>query len=280
MSTGAFIAPFAFLGTDADVEAADELFRNPKSDFVVPRGALFFAPGNESFAEIPGLEQELVESVNLAFAQRIVEASGHGRTLMIQATELDDGAAWPFDFVAAARRAVESRDVAPMHAIILASAGIPGVFPPREIDGALFVDGSVVSNIFYGANFKREDSFGAVWKRTHPGHPVPTMRYWVILNAYVSPLVRTVQPTWPEILVRSLELAARASTTTALRHLYAMAELSKLRGDGEIEVRWVAVPQSWRASNAEFFDAQDMRAISDEGMRVGADPNSWNTEPP
>ncbi len=169
VSTGAFIAPFAFLGTDADFEVADHLFRNPRSDFVAPRGPLFFALGNESFAEILGLEQKLVESVDLAFARRIVQAGGHGRTLMIQATELDEGAAWPFDFVAAARHAVESRD------------------------GALFVDGSVMGNIFYGANFKREDSFGAVWKRIHPGHPVPTMRYWVILNTYARSMRKTCE---------------------------------------------------------------------------------------
>ena len=43
VSTGAFIAPFAFLGTHADYETIDRLFRNPKLDWVEQRG-MFFCP--------------------------------------------------------------------------------------------------------------------------------------------------------------------------------------------------------------------------------------------
>ena len=42
-----------------------------------------------------------------------------------------------------AQRAVESGNVDRVHRILLASAGIPGVFPFRDIDGSLYVDGSV-----------------------------------------------------------------------------------------------------------------------------------------
>ena len=38
-----------------------------------------------------------------------------------------------------------------MHRILLASAGIPAVFPAREIGQHLYVDGAITGNILYGA---------------------------------------------------------------------------------------------------------------------------------
>ena len=82
------------------------------------------------------------------------------------------------------------------------------------------------------------------------------------------------------IVQRSLYVAVRSAEAIALRHLYALAEATKLRGDGDVEVRWVAVPQTWKPLNDQFFDKTTMRQLSDEGRRLGADPNSWMTNPP
>jgi hypothetical protein len=78
-----------------------------------------------------------------------------------------------------------------------------------------------------------------------------------------------VQPTWPAIVERSLYVSVRSAEAIALRHLYALAEATKLRGDGDVEVRWVAVPQTWRPLNDQFFDEATMRLLSDEGRRLG-----------
>ena len=74
VSTGAFIAPFAFLGTHADYETIDRLFRNPKPDWVEQRGMFFFLPENASFAEVPGLVRDLRAQLDLQFAERIAQA--------------------------------------------------------------------------------------------------------------------------------------------------------------------------------------------------------------
>jgi predicted acylesterase/phospholipase RssA len=91
VSTGAFIAPFAFLGTHADYEKIDRLFRNPKLDWVEQRGMFFFLPENASLADVPGLVRDLRAQVDLQFAERIGQAAttdGH-RVLLIQATDID-----------------------------------------------------------------------------------------------------------------------------------------------------------------------------------------------
>ena len=280
VSTGALIAPFAFLGTEKDLETVDSLYRNPKADWVRTRGILFFLPDNASFAEVPGLEREIDEVISEQFIERVAEQSAEGRVLLINTTNLDDGSPQPFRWGKEAQAAVAAHDLTKLRNILLASSGIPGAFPPREIDGSIYVDGAVTSNIIYGGNAKRGMSFGAVWKRMYPDEPVPTVRFWVILNNYAQAQPRTVQPTWPSVIERSLEIAVRASTTIALRHLYAMTEAAELRGEGEIEVRWVAIPNAWKAPEEGIFKAATMRSLSDLGMQVGHDPASWQTESP
>jgi hypothetical protein len=282
VSTGAFIAPFAFLGTHADYEKIDRLFRNPKPDWVEQRGMFFFLPENASLAELPGLVRDLRAQVDLPFAEQIARAGstdGH-RVLLIQATDIDGGIARAFDAVAAAREAVATGDTKLLSDILLSSAAIPGAFPPREIQGRLYADGGIASNFFYGGPMDESDTFGATWRREHPNAPIPKTRYWVIINEYIEPVPVTVQPTWPAIVERSLYVAVRSAEAIALRHLYALAEATKLRGDGDVEVRWIAVPQTWRPLNDQFFDEATMRQLSDEGRRLGTDPKSWNTKAP
>jgi hypothetical protein len=280
VSTGALIAPFAYMGTKEDLETVDNLYRNPKADWVRQRGLLYFMPDNASFAEVPGLEREVDSFITMDFARRVADETSRGRMLFINTTNLDDGSQLPFRWGVAAQRAVKDGDIRRLQNILLASSGIPGAFPPRQVDEWLLVDGAVTSNIIYGGAMKREDSFGPVYGRLFPGKPVPKLRYWVILNNYAVAQPRTVQPTWPAVIERSLEVAVRASTTVALRHLYAMAELNRLRGDGDAEVRWVAIPNSWKQPVEGIFKAETMRSLSDLGRSMGRDAASWKTESP
>jgi len=281
VSAGALIAPFAFLGTPDALKAIDRLVRDPKPDWVVPRGLFFFLPENASFADVPGLMRDVCAEVDLNFAERIVRASADGRrVLLIQATDVDLGTGHAFDAVAAARETVTTGDPAILRDILLASAAVPGAFPPREIEGRLYTDGSITSNFYYGEPTGESDSFGAIWRREHPDAPIPKTRYWVIINEYIRPTPVTLQPKWLEIVERSIYMSVRSSEAIALRHLFAIAEAAKLSGKGDIEVRWVAVPQTWKTTKDEFFDKEKMRELSDEGRRLGSDPQAWMTKAP
>ncbi len=282
VSAGAFIAPFAFLGTSADLATVDGLFRDPKPDWLVPRGTFFFLPENVSLATMPGLERNLQKQFNLEFAKRIELAGSDNRVLLIQATNIDTGNGIDFDFVAAARKAVATNDTNNLSQILLASAAIPGAFEPREIQGSLYADGGIISSFFdVGAPIRDEhNSFGAVWKREHPNAPIPKTRYWVIINEYIQPTAEIVQPLWPTMMARSLYISMRFAATMMLRHLYAKAKLTKALNHGDVEVRWVAISPNWKPLNDAFFDQATMCNLSDEGKRVGADTNSWMTTAP
>jgi hypothetical protein len=280
VSTGALIAPFAFLGTDEALESIVQLYRNPQDDWVKERGMLFFLPNNASFAEVPGLEREVRRHVTLDMLRRIVAAEGGGRLLLVNTTNLDDSSSRVFDLVREARRAVDSGDTSRVHNIMLASAGIPAAFPHREIDGQMYVDGGVTGNIVYGGQVQEEESLPARWQARYPGLPIPRMRFWVIFNNQVHMAPAVVRARWPDIIARSMELSSRAATLTAMRHLHAMSEISRLKRKADIEVRIVAVPDNWVPPVPGVFIKESMNALADLGETMGADPASWSTEPP
>jgi hypothetical protein len=280
VSTGTLIAPFAFLGDPQSIDDIVNLYRNPEADWVKQRGILYFLPDNISFAEVPGLEREMRKHITADMVRRISKAGADGRLLMVNTTDLDTATPRVFDLVAEAQRAADSGELDRIHNIMLASAGIPGAFPFRIIDGELYVDGGVTGNIIYGGRIAEEDSLPALWQKAYPNLPIPKFRFWVIFNNQFRPLPEVVAPNWVAVIQRSLETSTRAATATAVRHLFAMAEISRLKRKADVEVRVVSIPPDWSPPVPGVFKKETMNSLADLGEKMGADPASWSTEPP
>jgi hypothetical protein len=280
VSTGALIAPFAFLNDDESIDRVVQLYRNPQADWVRQRGLLFFLPNNISFAEVPGLERELKKAVTLEMAARIADGGKDGRMLAVGATNLDDASPRVFHLVPEAQRAVETKDMSRLYNIMLASAGIPGAFPYREIDGAMYVDGAVTNNLIYGGRLSEDDSLPAVWQERYPGVPIPKIRYWVIFNNQLRAPPTIVPARWFNIITRSVELASRSASLTSMRQLYGMAEISRLKRNADVEVRVVAIPDNWLPPVEGTFAKETMNSLADLGEKMGANPSSWRSDPP
>jgi predicted acylesterase/phospholipase RssA len=280
VSTGALISPFAFLGDEESLDTIENLYRNPKTDWVKTRWPLYFLPYHASFATVPGLEREVREKVNTNLVQRLAENSRRGRLLLVNTTDLDDGGMWVWDVGQESERAAENGNIDRVRRILLASSGIPGAFPFREIDGTLYVDGAVTGNILYGGRLREDQSVPAVWAATYPSLPVPRVRFWVIFNNQLRPQPQVTAPTWPAVVARSIAMASRSATITSMRHLAAQAEISRLKRGGAFEVRIVAVPDDFIPPKEGVFVKETMNALADLGERMGADTASWRTEPP
>jgi Patatin-like phospholipase len=280
VSTGALIAPFAFLGDPQSTDEIVNLYRNPHADWVKHRGYLYFLPDNISFAEVPGLEREMRDHITMDKVRRIAKLAADGRLVAVNTTNLDDGTSRVFDLGAEAQRAVKENNLDRIHNVMLASAGIPGAFPFRMIDDELYVDGGVTGNIIYGGRIGEEDSLPALWQKAYPNLPIPKLRYWVIFNNQFRPIPVVTAPNWPSVIQRALETSTRAATATALRHLFAMAEISRLKRKADVEVRIVSIPGDWFPPVPGVFIKETMNNLADLGEKMGADPASWSTEPP
>ncbi len=282
VSTGSFIAPFAYIGTNESMTQIDDFFRNPKPDWAMFRHPIYVHPENASLMDIPGIERDLESIINVDFAKKINDATTDGRILLIQTGNIDQQIPGVFDFTKESQKAEEIKDASRMQEIILASSAIPAIFPPREIDGTLYVDGGAIGNFYTGGRGSaKHDTFGQLWKKHHPDAPIPLTRYWVILNGNLRIPPEISEPTWPEIFNRSFQLLYTSAEITALRFLYARAELTQARGDGKVEVRWIALDTPLPAPDpTNMFNQAAMQSLSDYGKKIGANPKSWNDTAP
>ena len=280
VSTGALIAPFAFLGDDQSIERIVQLYRNPQEDVAVSRGVLFFLPNNPSFFILPGLERDLRTALDRPIIERIAAEESTGRGLVVNTTNIDLGDMHAWDIVAEARNALATNDEERVRTILLASAGIPAIFPARGIGEHLYIDGAITGNILYGARMREEEALPAMWQAAHPGVAMPRLRYWVIFNNQFRFPPEVIQDRWPDVMGRATIMATQTSTINSMRHLFTMAEIAKLKRNVDVEVRVMAVPDEWVPPKPGSFVKEVMNELADLGEKMGADPASWRTESP
>ena len=279
VSTGALIAPFAFLGDDASIERIVQLYRNPQKDIATSRGWLFFLPDNPSLYVLPGLERELGTAVDRALLERVVAEGAKGRALLVNTTNVDLGDNRVWDLTAEAKAALAG-DAEHVRRVLLASAGIPAVFPARGIGDYLYVDGAITGNIVYGGETREAEGLVARWHAKHPRRPMPRLRYWVIFNNQIRFPPQVTRDRWPDIMSRTTIMATQTSTLNSLRHLYAMAEVARLKYKADIEVRLMSVPEDYMPSKPGTFVPEVMNELADLGERMGADAKSWRSDSP
>ena len=267
VSTGALIAPFAFLGDEQSIDTIVGLYRNPEKDWVKQRWPPVSPPQQHFLrrgARI-GAGDAGDRHPGDGAADR---GGGQGqRILAVNTTNVDDGSQRVWNLVAEARRAVETNDVDPIHRIMLASAGIPGAFPFRLIDDELYVDGGVTGTSSTAGGSRRKTACGPLGGDV-PEPADPQIRYWVIFNNQLRPLPQVTAPTWPTVVTRSLEMGTRSATLTSMRHLYAQAEISRLKRGAEVEVRIVTVPNDWVAPQPGVFIKETMNNLADLGEKM------------
>jgi hypothetical protein len=65
-----------------------------------------------------------------------------------------------------------------------------------------------------------------------------------------------------------------------MRHLFAQAEVLRLKYGADVQVRVMAVPESWVPPKPGSFVAEVMNELADLGEKMGADSSSWLTQAP
>ncbi|MBS0190930.1 MAG: patatin-like phospholipase family protein [Phycisphaerales bacterium] len=277
VSTGALIAPFAFLGEERDYEEICELYRNPKKDWVELKDWLFFLPWRESFTTTKGLRRDVEAQLNRERIERIAKLSGEDRSLIIGTTNLDIGVNRPFLLGEICERAVVTGNDTPVYDVLMASSAVPAAFPPQIIDGSLYVDGGTTANMLLGANIRSDKSLVGMWKRTFPDRKMSRIRIWVIVNNQMADVPKIVSPAWPSITGESLTTMTRMSNIASMRLLDYQTELLRKVDGLDVEYFYLAVPDDFRVPVEGTFQKETMRALSDLGYKLGSEPESWHT---
>ena len=156
VSTGAMMAPYAYLGSSADVSVRakyDALLKDQyttlhNADVFRPRSKLELLAGANSLYSTGPLRERIDRLVSDELVQHVVdEAARSDRLLFVGAVDADSGDFEQFDLVATANDRSHDRRAC-FAAAILASAAIPVAFEPVFINGQMYVDGGARKHAF------------------------------------------------------------------------------------------------------------------------------------
>jgi predicted acylesterase/phospholipase RssA len=280
VSTGALLAPFAYLGTDDAYSAAAEFYAHPAPNWVTKRGAIQFLPSHISMFNTCHLQDTVRSAIDPPMIEALAEVAAEDRLLLIGATNLDIGVGRAFNLGQAARHELENPGHDRVAQILLASSAIPGAFPPLEIDGMLYGDGGATSNLFI-ATFPGPGGAMAGFQANKPEAPLPKVRVWIVVNQQLKPQHHVTQPKWIEISGRALDALTSTGQLFALAIIRDMVHVAKAERGIDAELHLVSIPDDApEQTTKEMFDQDYMRALQSLGRKMGADPSSWTNAIP
>jgi hypothetical protein len=277
ISTGALIAPFAFVGTDDAYDEIVNLYANPDEDMVVARSLFSFLTNKRAYYDASVLHQRIKESITPDLIEAIAAKGKHNKVLAVGATNIDYGVmrVWDLSDLASEQ---SSEDVhKALTEKLIASSAIPSAFPPINIDGHLYVDGGASMQVVSGIEDRSwlyDDDQSAV-SYVKPDRPL-RIRIWVIINnkLMMDPVV--VRQAWSSIAARSLVSLMRGSTLQSIQDIETFSQLINRRDDFDVQMHFVAIPQDYEVqSSGNLFDREIMQGLVELGEQMGTDTDSW-----
>jgi predicted acylesterase/phospholipase RssA len=272
ISAGALIAPFVYLGRSKNAELKELFTKYRRSDIYDP-GIMTPLFGSALVDSSP-LETLIANYVNERFLRDVARERTKGRVLLIGTTNLDAErpVLWDMGRIAMSGH---PEALSLFRKILLASASIPGAFPPVRIkvraEGRtyeeLHVDGGVTQQVFVPPPSEAMRDLPPSMKRQ-------TRRLFVIRNGKISPEWEAVEPGIFSISRRSVFTLIKNQSIGDLYRIYATAQI-----DGT-DFNLAAIPSEFSARWAEPFEQKYMQALYDEGYRLGFDGYSWMKAPP
>lgn len=274
VSTGALSAPFAFLGTAYDQQLKDVYTTITAKDVLEARG-IFAAIWNDAMADNAPLQNLVAKYVNADLLAAIAAENRKGRKLMIGTTNLDArrGVIWDIGKIAeyGTPEALEL-----VRKILVASAAIPGAFPPMMIDveangtkyQEMHVDGGASAQVFvYPAKLHvAEMSEDAGIERER--------HVYVIRNGRLD-------PDWADTERQTLTIAGRAVSSLIqnqgngdLYRIYAVTQRDK------VEFNLAYIPATFDVPLPEPFDQHYMVELYNLGYAQGKAGYKWEKTPP
>jgi hypothetical protein len=282
VSTGALMAPFAFVGPDYD-QALREFYTTTSTRDIFIVGSVFSLArqllSGEALADTRPLQAMIARHVDETLMQRVADAHRRGRRLYIGTANLDAPrfVVWNMGLIASSGQpgALEL-----FRKVMLASASIPVAFPPVFFEVELgrggprydemHVDGGIGARVFLNGGVFR----GSVIRDRGGQGGQGREDIFVIHNGQLIPPPETVPRSLSSIAARSIDAMGRAAALGDLFRIYAYAQ----REEGSFH--WITIPRDVQLASEEVFDPVQMQRLYDLGLGMAAKPDRWFTQPP
>lgn len=274
VSTGALIAPFAFLGPEYDYVIKEIYTGFSTKDIVEQRSILKTLLGDAATDSWP-LQEKIAEYIDEDVMAAIAAEHEKGRVLGIVTTNLDSArpVAWNIGRIAASG-SPEALQL--IRDVMLASASIPAVFPPVmfdvEADGQrydeLHVDGGATSVLYLYP-------IGLDWgklaeKLEVKGKP----NVYILRNGRWRKHWKSVDRSTIPIAIRTIDSLMGSAVLGDSYRIYLATQR-----DG-IQYNLAYIPESFNEKSSESFDKEYMTKLFNFGHQMAIDGYQWNTVPP
>lgn len=276
VSTGALMAPFAFLGPKYD-DLLREFYTTTTTHNIF--SMLSIVPAllaGDSLADTAPLGELIAQHVTPALLSEVAEAHKRGRRLYIGTVDLDAQRfiVWNMGLIATSGQP-NALDV--FRQVMLASSSVPVAFPPVFFDvdaqGArhdeMHVDGGVAAGVFLNGGIF---SFAAL--RAATGTAPGREEIFIVHNGRLFPVGEPTGRSVRAIARRVFNSAGIASTVGDLHRIYA----TTLREDAGYH--WITIPERADVESREVFDPRVMVELYDLGLRTALAGPVWRTAPP
>lgn len=276
VSTGALTGPFAYLGSSYDPQLR-AVYTELTASRVLERRGLTAAIFNDAMADNAPLFKTISVYLNGAMLAALGKAYAEGRLLLIGTSDLD--AQTPVIWnIGAIAQSGHPRALDTIRRILLASAAIPGAFPPTlfdvTVDGVpyqeLHVDGGAFAQAFlYPAGVTRQRR-----ARVARGQRVIPARAFVIRNGRLDAEWAATQRTTMGIASRAISTMIHASGINDVIRMY-----NATQRDG-IDFNLAYIGSDFTQKLPAPFDQGYMRALFDYGYQRARRGYEWAKQPP
>ena len=269
VSAGASFSAVPYVGQGFDPLL--DVFRGIGEADVFQRFPLALTPFSSSLARPNALQALLERQLSDQFITEIARRYREdGAQLMISAVNIDTATNRIFNIgeIANAVAPVAAKRGCIVEAM-MASGAIPGLFPPRNIDGNLYADGGLRDHVFFQA---LESERAAAARRT--GRDI-RVNATIVVNGALAPFDQPATNTLPGYLTRSAEILADEVLRDSITEAIAFAERRPgwaLRG----MIADVDIAQCGSNAASGTFDSCVTEVLFDHGRQVASTtPIAW-----
>lgn len=274
ISTGALIAPWAFLGPKHD-PTLKKLYTTLATKDIMRKRWLMSALFREAATDSTPLLNKIREYVDDNVIQNIAAEHKKGRRLFIGTTTIDHMRPMIWDIGAIASSGQPgAKDL--VHKIMLASASIPGALPPVKINveangkkyDELHVDGGTTNQVFvYPPSLD--------WRKYMKILEVPgSANVYVIRNSKLAARRIIVEPKILPIARQSISSLIRTQGIGDVRLIYA----ESIRDGLNFHLSYI--PDDFEELPKEPFDKEYMNKLFELGYNKAKTDLKWLDKPP
>jgi hypothetical protein len=265
VSTGALMAPFAFIGSSQDPGLkrayteynAGDIFEDVKTP--------------ESLVDTWPLKRLIAKEVTPKLLAQIADGYRKGRRLFVATTNLDASRGMVWNMGAIAAKGDEAalklfRDV------LAASSAIPGLFPPVLIDveangkktQEMHADGGLAAQVFVAPSTMLD---------TESTTKLPAKELYLIANTRLTPEFQMTDRSLIFVLGHAINIGVQSMLRTNIDRAYATAKRSGI----PFHLAYPALGNDQQGKGA--FDTEFMKGLFEQGVARGREGNPFVDDP-